>query len=450
MISKIASLVLKFQNLIHEFSEKAYASQRNKLAREEWLFFGVKSMEDQLLDARKFFIKASKIITIIALFLLALFILRSIFGEPITDKLGREEYGGRTKKVDVAVGSTYLHSTVEQKFWLLVLPKTLSPSEEADRIEKCISGLAKDILGSNKGFMHITEDLNLILYDDKTGVSIEWESENPKYINTEGQINFLALTQREAVVLTANLTIGKSKRRHSFVFFLKPFSEVDYTKNLERETKDLVSRLNENVEGTQLNLPARGANGEILRWSSPQQVNPFFLILFCLFSLVLVYFFRYDWISKDAKRRKGAIEEEIPNLALQLILLLDAGLIVSAAFQEILFQNKDNRHPLYHILAKLSFQSSQSNESFVRAFYAFSQRSGNRNLIRFTTLVADHEIRGSELSVKLQKERDILWESRLQLAKARAKQAETKLCLPLMLLLLVLVIISVSPALLEL
>jgi len=86
----------------------------------------------------------------------------------------------------------------------------------------------------------------------------------------------------------------------------------------------------------------------------------------------------------------------------------------------------------------------------VRGFYGFSQRSGNRNLIRFTTLISDHEMMGNELSAKLQKERDILWESRLQLAKAKAKQAETKLCLPLMLLLLVLVVISVAPALLEL
>jgi hypothetical protein len=66
------------------------------------------------------------------------------------------------------------------------------------------------------------------------------------------------------------------------------------------------------------------------------------------------------------------------------------------------------------------------------------------------TLVADHEIKGSALAEKLQRERDTLWESRLQRAKAKAKEVETKLCLPLMLLLLVLVTISISPALLEL
>jgi len=290
MSMKFGGFVLSFQNSIHTFWEKQYASQRNKLAREEWLFFGTKSVEERLLDSRKYFIKASKIILAFAFLFLVLCSLRSAFEWPITDKLGREEYGGKAKRVDVKLEATYLHSTISQREELLVLPKVLSSDEEEARINQCIALLTKDILGNNAGFMRITEDLNLPLCDSKTGVSIEWESDNPLYVNAKGEVDFLTLTQREKIVLTAHLTIGKSEKYHSFVLFLKPFPEVNYTKNLERSIKAMISALNKNVEGTQLDLPEKGVAGEILQWSTPKKEIPLFFIPFCLFLLMLVYF----------------------------------------------------------------------------------------------------------------------------------------------------------------
>ena len=140
----------------------------------------------------------------------------------------------------------------------------------------------------------------------------------------------------------------------------------------------------------------------------------------------------------------------MPNLSLQLTLLLNAGLVVTAAFDEILRANGDRPHPLYQILNRIRSHCDQTNESFVRALYRFSQTTGSRDFLRLATLVADHASRGSELADKLERERSHLWEGRLQQAQARAKEVETKLCFPLMLLLGVLVVISISPALMEL
>ena len=78
-----------------------------------------------------------------------------------------------------------------------------------------------------------------------------------------------------------------------------------------------------------------------------------------------------------------------------------------------------------------------------------ARQSGIRDLIRFSSLALDCSGRGAELSEKLDRERQQLWNVRLNQAKARAKEAETKLCLPLMILLLVLVVIAIAPALME-
>ena len=360
----------------------------------------------------------------------------------------RDEYGGHIDRLYLNVKARYGNAAVLHRIELLVLPKQLSIRQEEELLNQSIALLKKTMLGNNADPSQITEDLNLISYDVENGVSITWQSNMPQYINEGGEVHFLALKTTQKVVLTANLRVGKSSREHRFVVFLVPRPNIDFRSELERSLRLTVSDLNGNQEGEELFLPERNESGVIFEWSLDKKAIPIFWIPVCFFLLLFLYFSSDDTIIKEAKARKAAIEEEMPNLALQLTLLLNAGMVVHAAFGEIILQNNSNEHPLYKILQRIDLQSSQSNESFVRAFYTFSQQSGNRNLIRFMTLVADHETKGSSLAEKLQREGDLLWEGRLQHAKAKAKEAETKLCLPLMLLLLVLVTISIAPALL--
>lgn len=435
----------------NEFLYKLYAVQRKKFSKDEWLFYATKTIDEHLELSRDRFIKTTKFILLFTVVLFFIATVFSFFPESLEKQLAREPYGGKIKNVEVEVEANYEKTLINQKIQLSVLPQTLSLEEEEIRIEDCIAFLRKNMLGENKGFLRVTEDLNLIEYDEVNDVFIAWKSSKPQYVNDRGCVNFLTLKQNERVTLIANLSIGSSKKQHSFTVHLDPLSKMDFTDNIRQNVVALAGDLSKDTEGTSLRLPLRNKEGVFLKWSSGERTSiPLFLIPLSFALIGFLYFVGEDFLKKTSKQRKVAIEEELPNLALQLILLLNAGLVVHAAFKEILFQNKESEHPLYEILEKLSSQCAQTNESFVQSFYSFSQRSGNRNLIRFMTLVSDHGIRGSELAEKLQRERELLWESRLQRAKGKAKEAETKLCLPLMLLLLVLVVISISPALLEL
>lgn len=450
MKHKFMTFVFFFRHLWSKFLVMQNLSERKKFSGVEWLFYATENLEENFKGEHKRLIKRSKIVMLIFCFILILGVIASSLTPPLEEQLKREDYGGKAKRVELNVKVNYSDYCLNQNVGLVVLPQELTVAEEEKRISQSIDFLRGVILGKNKGFSQIVENLNLILYDDENGVSISWESSMPQYINAQGEVQFLTLTKRERVVLTAHLTIGKSERRHSFVVFLTPLSGADFTRDINRHLEAATSVLNRNKEGEQLILPSEDEAGVMFEWSLRNQRPPLFLIPVCFFVLAFLYFSCHDSLIKESQKRKAAIEEEIPNLALQLILLLNAGLVVPAAFQEILAQNKENKNLLYAILEKLSSQSNQSNESFIKLFYSFAQKSGNRNLIRLLTLVSDHETKGSALAEKLQRERDILWESRLQGAKAKAKEAETKLCFPLMLLLLVLVTISIAPALLEL
>ncbi|HQC36445.1 MAG TPA: hypothetical protein PL035_05145, partial [Bacillota bacterium] len=114
--------------------------------------------------------------------------------------------------------------------------------------------------------------------------------------------------------------------------------------------------------------------------------------------------------------------------------------------EELLERHAEDDGALYRALRNIKLGAKGGNMSFESELYAFARRSGSRDFIRLASMILDHAGRGSELASKLEKEREILWNGRLSIAKSRAKEAETRLCFPLMLLLLVLVVIAAAPA----
>jgi hypothetical protein len=82
-------------------------------------------------------------------------------------------------------------------------------------------------------------------------------------------------------------------------------------------------------------------------------------------------------------------------------------------------------------------------------FRAFAQRSGVRELSRIAGILGDHIERGSDLTVKLREECELLWFERKKQSEEKGRLAETRLTMPLAVLLCVLVLVTVSPALFE-
>ena len=159
----------------------------------------------------------------------------------------------------------------------------------------------------------------------------------------------------------------------------------------------------------------------------------------------------YDGVRVDLvnKHNKTELVDELPSMVVQLILLLDAGLVVTAAFDELIRQNRENNNVLYRVLEAVQRRSQASNLSFVNELYLTAQNSGIRPFIRLSLLILDQQSHGSELSEKLEREREQLWNGRLLTANARAKEIDTKLVLPLGMMLLVLIIICISPCFME-
>lgn len=130
-----------------------------------------------------------------------------------------------------------------------------------------------------------------------------------------------------------------------------------------------------------------------------------------------------------------------------------AGLVASAAFFEIADSavgSDSKTSPLFFEVSRMAERVRGSNTSFVRELMEFSHGCGLRELVRFSSIVADNADKGSSLAEKLEREGEQLRDQQKRAAEEQGRLAETKLSFPLMILLLVLIVIAVAPVMFEL
>lgn len=328
------------------------------------------------------------------------------------------------RDVSLQLGLSYKGVALDRDVVITVKPQRISFDKAQELFGECETWLKEQLSG---GPVFPSEAPN--------GVSITWQDEDFSYLSgsPEGKVQ-----------LIAQLSAGEYFRVSAFTVPLDPGDE-EYLESLGKLAEKLENELSLGDSGSRIMLP-KSRDGADLKWDYPSDQFPLLFFLACLFSAVFVWFSRRDGLKRSLKRRREEFESEIPDMSFQMILLLNAGLVVESAFSELLRQNLDSPSPLYRILLDISEQAALRNVSFVRELYSFSQGSRSADLIRFSTLVYEHAGRGSSLADKLSQERDIMWQSRVNLAKTRVRQAETKLCFPLVLLLLSLVIITAVPS----
>ena len=209
--------------------------------------------------------------------------------------------------------------------------------------------------------------------------------------------------------------------------------------------QDMLSR---DSSGERLALPS-SLDGVRISWKAPESHPAYALLAGALPLSALLWIFRYGALRKQLEEEKRVTEEALPSMVMELSLMMDAGLVLNSAFEQLIERRPDSDHPLDRLLRRCLLESRMSNEPFVSVFYRCAAESGIRDLVRFAGMMAEQQDRGSELSAKLERERARLWAARLSSARGRSKTAETQLSFPLMLVLVSLVLIAAGPALME-
>ncbi|MDO4553266.1 MAG: type II secretion system F family protein [Bacillota bacterium] len=341
----------------------------------------------------------------------------------------------------------------EGDFSLLLSPPEMEEEEKTALLREFGETLPASILGKNESLQWVEWPLELPEKDPATGIRIQWESDRPELLSSEGKPALLDASGGELVRLTAVLSLGEAMSEKVISLWLAetPAKEA-LEEALEEKLQGAAAQLEE-ARGTDtvLELPEVLEPDISLRWERPQSRTLPLLVCIFLFSVLWVWFKRYDGVDKDVKAVTQSISRDFPEMVNKLVLLLNAGMVVRSALLKIADDYEKmpgpKESPLYEELGRIRRRAGSSNTPVVRELRDFAARSGVRELMRFAAIVGDNVDRGNTLAEKLEAESDLLWMGRKKLAEERGKLAEARLTFPLVILLLTLIMVTIAPAL---
>lgn len=401
--------------------------------------------------------------------ILAIFMLFSIFStinqfintEEITS-IHRPEQGETSKEIPIEARMKYRDYELDKKITVRVKPKELSKNEKRKLLHDYKSSILPTlILGDNRDINHVSKPLYLPERDSDSGITIRWISDRPDLISEDGEVNLINEDSTEKIALRAELALDELTAAAIFIAGLDPDAAAeDYARNMAGRLENMIEKLSADQNQPVMELPDELGNGIEVRWFSGIDKGRSILVPFLIIAILIVFFKRYDLINKEIKAAEESIMKDLPEFINKLVLLLNAGLVVSTAFSKIVedyeaFQKKGKRSEqrekrlLYEELSEIQKRVSQSNASLIRELQSFSQRCGVREMVRLTAVITDNWNKGSMLAEKLEGESTLLWINRKKRAEEKGKLAETKLTFPLMILLIVLIMVTIAPALLE-
>jgi pilus assembly protein TadC len=154
----------------------------------------------------------------------------------------------------------------------------------------------------------------------------------------------------------------------------------------------------------------------------------------------------------EAEERK-AILRGLPRFCNQLYLMMNAGLILSDAFDTItgsyLERKEQGLSNFERDLASLRDETYGHRISTAHVINEYAMKHDVKELIRISAILRENEKRGSDVIESLARESRYLWDERKIVARESGKAIDTKMSYPLGLLLIVLIVITIAPALLN-
>ena len=203
-------------------------------------------------------------------------------------------------------------------------------------------------------------------------------------------------------------------------------------------------------------LPEKLPDGTAVTWKSRERENvSSMMLLIPALYISLVALMIGSRIKGDGKKdeERRVIMRGLPRFCNQLFLMMNAGLILSDAFDTITgsysMYRKDKLSSFENDLSGLRDATDGHRVSTAFVISEYAVKHDVKELIRIAAILTENEKRGSDVVESLARESRYLWDERKTVARESGKMIDTKMSYPLGLLLVLLIIITMAPALLN-
>ena len=202
-----------------------------------------------------------------------------------------------------------------------------------------------------------------------------------------------------------------------------------------------------------IRLPSALPDGTAIKWSGTKQGSGPVMIVIPLRYVSLVILMASSSMKGDktAAEERRSIMRGLPRFCNQLYLMMNAGLILSDAFDTISEGYADSKDcsSFERDLAELREATDEHRISTAQVINEYAVKHDVKEMIRIAAILTENEKRGSDVIESLERESRYLWDERKTVARECGKAIDTKMSYPLGLLLIVLIVITMAPALLN-
>ncbi len=165
-------------------------------------------------------------------------------------------------------------------------------------------------------------------------------------------------------------------------------------------------------------------------------------------AIALPLFLDKDLDGKIDDRREQ-IKVEFPEFINKLLLLVNAGMTISKAWEKIVTENH-KKSPLYNEL-DISLADIRAGKPETIAYEEFARRCKIKEIIKFVSvIILNLKKGGAEIVPTLRAQSDECWEMRRATARRMGEKASSKLLLPMAIMLIGIILIVALPAVLAL
>lgn len=152
-------------------------------------------------------------------------------------------------------------------------------------------------------------------------------------------------------------------------------------------------------------------------------------------------------LKKKVDKRRLSMRLDFPDFINKLLLLVNAGMTMSKAWEKVTLDNK-KQTPLYNEL-EVTMTEIRGGKSEIQAYEDFAKRCRIPEITKFVSVIIQNVRKGSyDLVPVLRLRADECWTMRKHAAMRLGEEASTKMLLPMMIMFGAILIIVGMPALL--
>ena len=253
----------------------------------------------------------------------------------------------------------------------------------------------------------------------------------------------------EIITRDVVLTLQAESDGHSVIGLSKAESREA---EIDAAIDNMISSI-EYSRGKKIKLPLKLPDGTAVRWMGSEHSAGPVIVVIPLMYVSLVVLMAVSSLKGDntAAEERRSIIRGLPRFCNQLYLMMNAGLILSDAFDTISagYESGKSCSSFERDLAGLREATDGHRISTAQVINEYAVKHDVKEMIRISAILIENEKRGSDVIESLERESRYLWDERKTVARECGKAIDTKMSYPLGLLLILLIVITMAPALMN-